>query len=151
MLRIIPLEPRHRADWERLFAGYAAFYHVEQTQEMRERVWQWLHDAGHELNGLIAEDAAGRALGLAHWRRYPRPSRASYGCYLDDLFVDPAHRGSGAAQALINELRMMAAREGWSVLRWMTADDNYRARTVYDRHAKRTMWITYDAEPLITP
>jgi hypothetical protein len=30
------------------------------------------------------------------------------------------------------------------VIRWITADDNYRARAVYDRVATRTKWVTYD-------
>ena len=28
--------------------------------------------------------------------------------------------------------------------RWITADDNYRARTLYDRVAKKTAWNTYE-------
>jgi hypothetical protein len=35
-------------------------------------------------------------------------------------------------------------RREWSVVRWITAEDNYRARAVYDRLAERTKWITYD-------
>jgi hypothetical protein len=30
------------------------------------------------------------------------------------------------------------------VIRWITADDNYRARAVYDRLGERTKWLTYD-------
>jgi hypothetical protein len=30
------------------------------------------------------------------------------------------------------------------VIRWITAEDNYRARGVYDRVAVRTPWVTYD-------
>jgi hypothetical protein len=33
---------------------------------------------------------------------------------------------------------------GWAVIRWITADKNYRARGVYDKLATRTGWITYD-------
>ena len=33
---------------------------------------------------------------------------------------------------------------GHTLVRWITADDNYRGRAVYDRVATRTMWITYD-------
>jgi GNAT superfamily N-acetyltransferase len=146
-IRILPVEPRHRADWEALYAGYAAFYRVTQTPEMRATVWSWIHDPAHEVNGLVAEDAAGRAVGLAHWRRFARPLAASTGCFLDDLFVDPAQRGQRVADALLEHLRAMARTEGWSVIRWITADDNYRGRGVYDRLAKRTMWITYDMAP----
>jgi GNAT superfamily N-acetyltransferase len=64
--------------------------------------------------------------------------------YLDDLFVDPDHRGSGAVGALFDALNRLATERDWAIIRWTTADDNYRARTVYDRLATRTTWITYD-------
>jgi GNAT superfamily N-acetyltransferase len=146
-VRVVRVEARHRADWERLYAGYAGFYRVAQTPEMRERVWGWIMDPAHEVEGFVAEDASGRAVGLAHVRPFARPLSASTGGFLDDLFVDPAHRGGGVADALFDALGEEARRRGWSVIRWITADDNYRARGVYDRRATRTMWITYDLKP----
>lgn len=143
-VRILPLESRHRADWERLYAGYAAFYKVDQTPEMRATVWGWIHDPAHEVKALVAEDAEGHAIGLAHYRPYARPLRAGYGGFLDDLFVDPAARGTRVADALIARLCEIGREKGWNVIRWITADDNYRGRGVYDRMATRTMWITYD-------
>jgi GNAT superfamily N-acetyltransferase len=144
MVRVVPLAERHREDWERLFAGYAAFYKVAQTPEMRARVWGWIHDAAHEVEALAAEAPDGRAVGLAHFRAFARPSTATMGGFLDDLFVDPAFRGGRVADALIGRLAEIGRERGWSVVRWITADDNYRARGVYDRLAQRTMWITYD-------
>lgn len=146
-IRIVPLAARHRADWERLYAGYAEFYRVTQTPEMRATVWGWIMDPSHEVKALIAEDASGRALGLAHYRPYARPLSASTGCFLDDLFVAPETRGQRVGEALIEALGALARERGWSVVRWITADDNYRARTAYDRVATRTMWITYDRKP----
>jgi len=133
-----------RPGWERLYAGYAAFYKVEQTAEMRARVWGWLMDPAHEVNGLVAETAAGALVGIAHIRPFARPLSASVGGFLDDLFVDPEARGSGAAQALFAAIRAEGRARGWSVIRWITAEDNYRARSVYDRIAERTRWVTYD-------
>lgn len=141
---IVPLAERHRTDWERLYAAYAAFYRATQTPEMRARVWGWIHDPAHEVNAFVAEDASGRAVGLAHWRAFARPLSASTGGFLDDLFVDPVMRGHRVADALIEALAEEGRRRGWTVLRWITADDNYRGRGVYDRLATRTMWITYD-------
>ena len=48
------------------------------------------------------------------------------------------------ADALIEAVAGVARERGWGVLRWITADDNYRGRGVYDRLATRTMWITYE-------
>ena len=143
-IRIVPLEQRHRADWDRLYAGYAEFYRVTQTPEMRDRVWSWLHDPAHGTCVLVAEDAAGRAVGLAHYRAFARPLSATTGGYLDDLFVNPQMRGQRVADALIAALAEEGRRQGWSVIRWITAENNARARAVYDRVAKLTPWRTYD-------
>jgi GNAT superfamily N-acetyltransferase len=141
---VVKPSPEHRDDWERLYAGYAAFYQVEQTPEMRARVWGWIQDPDHEVEGLVALGADGRAVGLAHFRAFARPLAASTGGFLDDLFVAPEARGSGAAQALIEAVAAIGRERGWSVVRWITAEDNGRARAVYDRLAARTRWVTYD-------
>ena len=145
-LRILPPEARHREDWERLYAGYAAFYRVAQTPEMRAMVWGWLQDPAHEVEGLVAEAADGRAVGLAHFRPFARPLAAATAGFLDDLFVDPALRGRRVADALIEAVAATGRERGWGLLRWITADDNYRGRGVYDRLATRTMWITYEVK-----
>ena len=133
--------------WRPLYAGYAEFYRVEQTDEMADRVWGWLHDPDHELEGLVAVDATDRPIGLAHFRRFARPLSATTGGFLDDLFVASDHRGRGAADALLGELRRIAGQRGWSTIRWITAEDNYRARAAYDRVATRGRWVTYDMAP----
>jgi len=140
---IRPVTPQDHAAWDRLYQGYAAFYGVEQTDEMRARVWGWLHDASVEVNGFVAEQN-GTLIGLTHYRPFYSPLSANLKGFLDDLFVDPAARGSGAAQGLIEAVRDHGRAKGWSVIRWITADDNYRARNLYDRVATRTQWITYD-------
>jgi len=67
--------------------------------------------------------------------------------YLDDLYVEPSVRGRGAVQALYAEMNRLARERGWAIIRWTTADDNYRARNFYDKVATRTTWITYDMTP----
>jgi GNAT superfamily N-acetyltransferase len=145
-IRILPPEARHRADWERLYAGYAEFYRVAQTPEMRATVWGWIQDPTHEVEALVAETPEGRTVGLAHFRPFARPLAAATAGFLDDLFVDPACRGQRVADALIEAVAAIGRQRGWSVLRWITADDNYRGRGVYDRLATRTMWITYEVK-----
>jgi ribosomal protein S18 acetylase RimI-like enzyme len=139
--QVVRLRPEHRPDWERLYAGYAAFYKVEQTAEMRATVWRWIFDEDNELEALIAADASGRAVGLAHFRAMLRAVVAGF---LDDLFVEPGLRGSGVAQALMNALAEIGRANGWASIRWITAEDNYRARSFYDRISARTVFLTYE-------
>ena len=135
-----------RAAWDRLYAGYADFYDVAQTAAMRDRVWGWLHDSEHEVEGLVAEDGE-KLVGLTHFRAFARPLSATTGGFLDDLFVAPEARGSGAAEALIRAVADEGRLRGWSVIRWITARDNARARALYNRVARQTPWVTYDLTP----
>ena len=139
-----PLRVDDRVDWERLYAGYAAFYRVDQTAAMRDTVWSWIFDPDHETEALVAADSNGRLVGLAHFRPFARPLSATTGGFLDDLFVDPSARGSGAAGVLLDAVAAEGRKRGWSVIRWITAEDNYRARGLYDRKASKTHWLTYD-------
>jgi GNAT superfamily N-acetyltransferase len=145
---------RHvRADefepWTRLFRGYADFYHWPTSDDHQRQIWGWIHEQ-HHVEALVAVevdangDEVGEPRGLAHLRTWVRPLRGVVCGYLDDLFVDPAARGTGAVEALFAEMSRLGVERGWPVIRWTTADDNYRARAVYDRRATRTTWITYD-------
>jgi GNAT superfamily N-acetyltransferase len=136
-----------RGRWAELFLGFADFYHVQQSATSTQLVWSWIRDPQNDLRCLLVEDRDGRVAGLAHYRTFPRPLSASIGCYLDNLFVDPAARGTGASDALLRELRRLARVSGWTVVRWVTAPDNDRAIAKYEKCASRTAWLTYDMSP----
>ncbi len=136
--------PDDHDTWFGLYAAYTAFYGRPESAANAERVWGWIHDEAHEVECLLVESAAQGVVGLAHFREFARPLAASVGGFLDDLFVDPSARGTGAVDALMAALRGLGAERGWTVVRWITAEDNYRARAMYDRVAERTHWVTYD-------
>jgi GNAT superfamily N-acetyltransferase len=73
---------------------------------------------------LLAEDA-GAVVGFALFFHNYSTFRAKPGIYLEDLFVEPAHRGKGHGKALLAALAELAverdcARVEWSVLNWNT-------------------------------
>lgn len=142
-IEIVSPSPALKADWRRLYNGYAAHYKREMTDAIADNVWGWINDPAHELEGVIAL-LDGVPVGLAHFRRMPSPLRGADIGFLDDLFVGPSVRGSGAAAALLAHVRAVAAERGWELTRWITADDNYRARTLYDKVAKKAGWNTYE-------
>jgi GNAT superfamily N-acetyltransferase len=145
-ITIRPPEERDFADWRRLFEGYATFYKRPMDDAIAGRVWGWLRDPAHGLEALLARDGNGRVVGLAHFRAMPRPLTGSVAGFLDDLFVAEGVRGQGVGRSLIEAVAAAGRARGWTVLRWLTADDNYRARGVYDRVATRTLWITYQID-----
>lgn len=135
--------------WTKLFRGYADFYNCPTSDEHQHQIWGWIHDTRSiEALVAIAVDEVGNELGapqgLVHLREWVRPLRGIVCGYLDDLFVAPEVRGTGAVQALFIEIDRLAKERSWPIVRWTTADDNYTARSVYDRLALRTTWITYD-------
>lgn len=138
-----PIAEGDHADWEALFQGYADFYKVDQSQQMRDTVWEWLHDSAALACGIVAEEN-GKIVGFTHYRPFTSTLKACTNGFLDDLFVSPDARGSGAAAALIEAVCAEGRKRGWKTIRWITADDNYRARGLYDRVATKTPWVTYD-------
>lgn len=135
----------HHEDWNVLYAAYAKYYKVEQDQAMRDRTWGWVMEG--RITCLMALNEEGRPVGFAHIREFLRPLSSTVAGYLDDLFVDPSQRGGGAVDQLFEAAKALGREKNWSVIRWITRDDNYRARSVYDRIATRTDWVTYDLAP----
>jgi len=137
------LSARDRAQWESLYHGYAEFYQVPMNDEILDTVWGWIQDESHAFFGLLAKDETGNALGLMHCREMASPLRGAFVGFLDDLFVTPDARGLGVVDALYESLRELAGQRGWPHVRWITAEDNHRARAVYDRLSTKTHWVTY--------
>ncbi|WP_440873957.1 GNAT family N-acetyltransferase [Thalassotalea sp. PLHSN55] len=140
---VCELSLHDRTGWESLYRGYADFYQVPMNQEILDNVWSWIFDENQQFYALIAKDEAGHCLGLMHYRAMPSPARGKFVGFLDDLFVAPTARGTGAVDALFEALNNAATKNGWPFVRWLTADNNYKARSVYDKLAERTQWITY--------
>ncbi len=151
---VAPPAAGDRAGWRRLYDAYAQFYKREMTDAIADRVWAWISDPRPHgpCEGRIARTADGRVVGLAHFRDMASPLRGTICGFLDDLFVDPAWRGRPGPQGtsvgrlLLDDIAAIGRARGWPFYRWLTADDNYRARTLYDRVATRTMWVTYQHE-----
>ncbi|HLQ86855.1 MAG TPA: GNAT family N-acetyltransferase [Salinisphaeraceae bacterium] len=123
-----------QADWRPLFDGYAEFYQTRMNDAIADAVWGWLLDPEHVLEGLLVRDAQQQAIGMMHFRSCPRPLSGCDMGFVDDLFVTPAARGSGAADALFDRLGDIATERGWPVVRWLTQHFNVRGRGMYDRY-----------------
>ena len=97
---------------EALYLGYADFYSVQTDEEKLSTLFGWLLDVDHVCDGILAVMATGEIVGLAHFRGMPSPLRGAEIGFLDDLFVDPAARGSGAADALLKQVDRNRRRPG---------------------------------------
>ncbi len=142
-VKIRPIEQRDQPRWQEMWAGYQAFYEVCLDAATTQALWARLFDPASGVRALVAEGADGAAIGLCHYILHANTWEIAPVCYLQDLYVQPGERARGVGAAMIEQLRRQMAAEGWSRIYWMTREDNYRARGLYDRFAKRDAFVRY--------
>jgi GNAT superfamily N-acetyltransferase len=128
--------------WRALWRDYLAFYETTRPEEVWRTTWARILDPEVPMWGAIAE-AAGRPAGLVHWLAHASFWDIRHRIYLNDLFVTPDARGTGAGRALIEHVYADADARGAASVYWLTAEDNATARQLYDRIAKKTPFIKY--------
>jgi GNAT superfamily N-acetyltransferase len=138
-----PLEPRDFEAWLGLWNGYNSFYRNEVAAEVTENTFRRLHEGADGFFGLVAEHDGG-LVGLAHAIFHPSTWTTRSYCYLEDLFVSRAHRGSGAARALIEGIYAEVDRRGADSVYWHTQSYNAPARSLYDQVARPTSFVVYE-------
>jgi GNAT superfamily N-acetyltransferase len=88
---------------------------------------QQLHDRlfgeAPALFGHIAE-VGGQVVGMALWFLNFSTWRGTHGIYLEDLYVQPAHRGRGLGRELLRTLAGVCVERGYSRLEWAVLDWN---------------------------
>ncbi|MDT1063506.1 GNAT family N-acetyltransferase [Paracoccus sp. CPCC 101403] len=142
---IRPLHHEDRAGWEALYRGYQAFYGFhDRKPEFYDRAFERLMSGrAGDFHGLVAEDE-GQLLGLVHYVFHPNLWRDEGVCYLQDLFAAPEARGKGVGRALIGAVYDAADAAGVPNVYWLTAEDNYPGRILYDRVAVKSPFIRYN-------
>ena len=140
-IRNIKLEDKN--DWITLFQECADFYQVEINDNITNTVWQWLHTPKHELQGLVGE-INNKVIAIAHYRQMPSPLRGKNIGFLDDLYVSPEYRGQKIGEQLIEQLKQISINKKWNLVRWITRDNNVRAKKVYDKVSNKTNWDVYE-------
>jgi GNAT superfamily N-acetyltransferase len=137
-----PLAAGDEPRWRGLWAAYLAFYGVERPDEVFAETFRRLLDAAEPMHGLVAT-RDGAVVGIANLIVHRHGWSVADVLYLQDLFVDPEARGTGAGRALIEAAYALADREGLASVYWMTQEFNYTGRMLYDRVGVRTPFIKY--------
>lgn len=109
ILRLI----RELADYERL---------LDRVEIDEARIGESLFAASPKVFCDVAE-IAGEAVGYALWFYSYSTFTGRHGIYLEDLYVEPEHRGAGIGRAFLQNLARRCAEEGltrleWAVLTW---------------------------------
>jgi GNAT superfamily N-acetyltransferase len=102
-------------------ADYERLRHEAEVDEQRVR--ETLFAAQPRVFCSIAE-WDGAAAGFALWYYSYSTFLGRHGIWLEDLFVDPTHRGKGVGKALLQHLAARCLAEGLGRLEWTVLDWN---------------------------
>jgi GNAT superfamily N-acetyltransferase len=127
-----------------LLRGYCDFYEVSPSDDdLLSLARALIVDPQRDGVQLLAR-TGGEAVGFATIYWTWATTIASRIGVMNDLFVAPAARGTGAADQLIQACVEECRQHGAAELTWQTALDNERAKRVYDRvGGKRSQWLDY--------
>lgn len=144
-LRIRPAVADDAALILRLIRDLARYERAEdavQTDEAGLRASLFGADA--RAQALICE-ADGQPIGYAVYFYNYSTWLGRNGLYLEDLYVDPAHRGVGAGKALLQYLARQAVAEGCGRFEWSVLDWNQPAIDFYEAVGARAQdeWTVY--------
>jgi len=119
----------------RALARYEKLEHLAVGTEAAFR--QALFGTPPRAFALVAEASDGEAAGFALWFYSFRTFQALPCLYVEDVFVEPAHRGSGLGRRIFAELARRALLEGCDRMEWSVLDWNAPAIGFYDRIGSR--------------
>ena len=143
MIKKISIEDKE--NWKKLYKGYADFYKSPINDKILDTVWSWLMDENHEVKGIVYE-IDGNLASLAHYRAMPRPLKGKYIGFLDDLYVDATYRNQKIGLKMMDEIKVISKSERWDLVRWITRQDNIKAKSLYDKISEKTNWEVYEMQ-----
>lgn len=86
----------------------------------------------HLFKAIVVEDADGTVIGMALYF-FAYFTWVGKSLYLDDLYVQPAHRGKGIGSELLRRLFEIAKTEDCQRVRWQVLDWNEPAIQLYKK------------------
>ena len=142
-LEICDIQKKHYEVWIELYHKYAEYYQVDIPKDNFDLTWKWLTSENYPFWGILA-DVDSKIVGLAHFRSLPSPLDSCEVGFLDDLFVLQEYRGKKIGYSLIEKVHQIGKSKNWPYINWITKDNNYTARTLYDKISTKTDWNFYE-------
>ncbi|MGX9792271.1 N-acetyltransferase family protein [Mycobacterium sp. MMS18-G62] len=147
MLTIGTVGPGDLPELMPMLRAYCDFYRVDPPDDRLKALADALIANPAEGVQMIARDSDGTPLGFATIYWTWQTLHAGRVGVLNDLFVVPASRGTGAGRALIERGRQLCRERGAEKLVWETAPDNAVAQRLYDGiGAQKSTWLTYELD-----
>jgi hypothetical protein len=128
-----PAEPRDVAAIVGLIGELAEFERLGHLLEVTpEKLAPHLFGPRPVAEALVAE-AGGSVVAFALFFTNFSTFLARPGLYLEDLYVQPAHRGAGIGEALLRRLGALAVERGCGRFEWSVLDWNASAIRFYEK------------------
>jgi GNAT superfamily N-acetyltransferase len=117
---------------------------VEECHLTAEQLTAALFGAHPRVFCHVATDGADEPVGMALWFLTYSTWEGVHGVYLEDLYVRPSARGTGAGKALVAALAAECVANGYRRLEWAVLDWN-PARAFYDAlgAGPKADWVPY--------
>ena len=145
-LAVRPARPADVDRIHRLISDLAAYERAaDQVRATPEQLRAALFGRAPAVFGLVADGPDGEVVGFALWFLNFSTWEGVHGIYLEDLFVEPAHRGSGLGFALLSALAEIAVERGYARVEWSVLDWNAPSIAFYERLGAVAMdgWTGY--------
>jgi GNAT superfamily N-acetyltransferase len=133
-----PAAPADLPDILRLIRGLAEYEHkLHETTVTEADLRTLLFGPTPRAYVVLAEIAGHPPVGIAVFYYTISTFAGRAGLFLEDLFVDPAHRGTGIGLALLRHLAARAVAENCNIIEWRVLDWNQPAIDFYQRLGAR--------------
>jgi len=124
-------QPGDTPEIYRLLHGLAVYEHLEDAMTVTEEMLDQAFFGPQPLAEAFLAEVDGKAVGLATVY-YTFPTfQGRRGCFLEDIFVDPAFRKQGLGKALIRAVAARAVELGCCRMEWIALDWNENALNFY--------------------
>ena len=141
-VRIRPVSVDDHHAWLPLWQAYLRFYNTELAEGVSDTTWQRLvapNEPTHSALAWLGDEAVGMVNFIYHRSNWSIENS----CYLQDLLVDPAQRGTGVGRKLIEFVYATAKADGCAKVHWLTHETNATAIQLYERIAERPGFIQF--------
>ena len=142
-VEIRPLQSADQADWRGLWTDYLEFYGTSVSEAVIATTFARLIGTDPQDFSCLVAVYDGKLVGLTHYLFHRNNWKIENTCYLQDLFVAKAARGTGAGRALIEGVYAASRAANVQAVHWMTQEDNTTARQLYDRIAQKSEFVQY--------
>ncbi len=115
----------------------------QRDESVTTETWSRLIDPNNtQVNGIGAH-MGDDLVGIVHYILHPTTGQINPVCYMQDVFVDPAHRRKGIGKRMVNEVTKIGKKENWARLYWLAQFGNVEAKAMYENFGIKLNFTLY--------